>query len=164
MNVENLVKEMNWKKVVKIALMVIVALWVLHELFFWTAFHETRNMIASLNTQMIQQQKDIQQVLNDSEKEFKSKSKEMDARSKNFNNLVDQMQAEVKNEFVELERERKEREKAFDKAYEEAPAKMWAEYNAFRKEMMKSYQEDREARQKAFQHHLDQKFNSRGPK
>lgn len=164
MNVENLLKEMNWKKGMVIALIVIAAFCVLHEIFFWTAFHETRNMLASFNSQMIQQQKEIQQVLNDSEKEFKEKSKEMDARSKDFNNLVDQMQDQIKDDFVEIEHERKEREKAFDKAFEEAPAKMWTAYNEARKKMMKSFLEDREIRQKAFQHHLDQKFSLRGPK
>lgn len=164
MNVENLLKEFNWKKGMAIALMVIAVLCVLHEIFFWTAFHETRNMIASLNSEMVQQQRDIQQIIANSEKEFKEKSKEMDARSKNFDKLVDQMQAQIKNDFVEAESERKEREKVFDKAFEESPAKMWAAYNEFHKQMMKSFLEDRQARQKAFQHHVTQELNSRGSK
>ncbi|GEM_PF-4110746 len=157
MNFENFVNQLNWKKLAVVALLIMVFIFGIHEIVFWTFFHETNQFVAEVNSEILQQQKDIQKKIADDDREFEARSKKMDAMASNVERQVDKFQADVNEYLVKAEKEREEREKIFDKAFEEAPAKMWAEHRKFGAEMKKEFFRESRDMQKEFSKKMAQK-------
>jgi len=154
MDIENFVNQLNGKKIALIGIVVVIVLFIFHEILFWSLFKDTTNMFSSIATQIAEQQKDIQKQIADSDKEFKARGDDMDELSANFDKNFRKMQTEMNDYMEKAEREQAERDKAFDEAYKRAPAEMMAMFQKAEDDMEKNYFKQSAKMQDDFQKHI----------
>ncbi|MHB1948903.1 MAG: hypothetical protein ACYCQI_12425 [Gammaproteobacteria bacterium] len=145
---------LSWKKIIIIGAFILVVSLLIHEILFWTFFHETQQMLSQLNSQIVQQQKDIQKKLADSDKEFKERGKKMDEQSNQFGEIVKNAQENIGNYLEHVEQEQASLQKSFDKSFKEAPAKMWAAHEKFGEKMRNDYIKESKQMNKDFNNQL----------
>lgn len=139
MDFNTFVNSLSWKKIIVIGLGVMIGLWVIREIIFWTFFHEAQQVFTQLNSQISQQQKDIQKKLSDSDKEFSERGKKFDEVSDHFGKTVEEAQKNIMNYMNKVQQEQEALQKSFNKSFKEAADKMWAEHEKFGEKMRKDF-------------------------
>jgi predicted transposase YbfD/YdcC len=128
-----------WKKIVVLLMGVIFSICIFHEIMFWTFIHETRQLFNQFNTEFSQQQKEIQSVLDKSDRQFTERGKAFDAESARFSQAVEQNQKNMFDYIARMQKEQEEREKSFTQSFKAAPKKMWEEHAKISEEMQRNF-------------------------
>ena len=139
MNLNTFANNLKWKKLIVIGLITILFVWLVHEIMFWSFFHESQKMLSQLSSQIENQQKEFQQKLIDSDREFKEREEKMNKNAEDFGQIVKNTQANINNYLMQVEHEQQELQKSFDKSFREAPDKMWASHEKAGEQMRKEF-------------------------
>jgi len=129
------VNQLTWKQIILAVLVIVLVIGSIHEIIFWTYFHEAELALKQVNSQFAEQQKDIQKTLSDSDKEFQVRQKDFEDQADMIGNKVNEAQQNILNYMAQTEIERMAREKSFDQSFKKAPDKMWAQHEKFGNKM-----------------------------
>lgn len=150
MNINSFINEMSWKKLAAITFGFLAISWLIHEILFWTFYHEAQQTFNQINSQISQQQKEIQQKLADSDREFNERNKKFNVVSDDLQKTVEETQQHISDYIDRMVKKDEELQEVFNKEFKAAPARMWAEHAKFGEEMRKDFLKQSQALQDKF--------------
>jgi hypothetical protein len=162
MDMNTLMNETSWKKLALMVIALIATSWVVHEVLFWKFYHEVQQTANQINNQVSQTQKDIQQKLAESDREFNNRSKAFNTRSDDFQKLVEHEQQQITGYIDKMIKEDEEKQAVFDKEFKEAPARMWKQFEETTQAMRNQFERDSQATQEKFQEKQRKLFEQKG--
>ena len=134
MDINNMVNNLTWKKMAAIALVIVTANWMIHEVIMWRYFNKFEQTVNRFNDQFVQDQQRIHNKIIESENDFNKWSKKFEQNQNEFSAVVDKGMKENLNFIQNSQQKMAEQQKAFDQKFSEMPDKMWASHQAFGKQ------------------------------
>jgi hypothetical protein len=142
MNINNIVNNLNFKKIIFIILIVLATNWAIHEVIFWSYFHEFQQNVKNFNTQFLQDQQSIHNKIVELENASDKWNKEFDKQQNDFHASVDKTMKEnidfIQNSHTQI----MDQQKQFDKKFEEMPEKMWKAHKEFSQQSLAAFEEN----------------------
>ena len=139
MNLDAMVNKLTWKKIAVVVLVVVLGMWIVREIMFWTFFHEASQMFGQFNTQFEQQQKQIHNKLIESESDFDKRRKSFDESFNQTHQMIEESSQQFQKVMDDLDKRALEREKKFDAAFAKAPQQMFDQHQAMGEKMFNAF-------------------------
>ena len=89
MDINNMVNNLTWKKMAAIALVIVTANWMIHEVIMWRYFNKFEQTVNRFNDQFVQDQQRIHNKIIESENDFNKWSKKFEQNQNEFSAVVD---------------------------------------------------------------------------
>ena len=137
-----MVNNLTWKKMVAIALVIVTANWMIHEIFMWSYFNKFEKTMNRFNAQFEQDQQRIHNKIVESENDFNKWSQTFEQKQNEFSAVVDRGMKENINFIQNSQQKMAEQQKAFDQKFAEMPDKMWKAHQAFAKQAFDAFEKN----------------------
>lgn len=142
MNINNLVSNLNFKKAIFLILIVLIANWLLHEIFFWSYIHEFQQVTKNFDKQFVQDQQSIHNKIAEMENGSDTWSKEFDKQQDEFDKAVDKRMKENMDYIQNSQKQMTDQQQIFDKKFAEMPDKMWEAHKEFGRKSLDEFAEE----------------------
>ncbi|MBX3709467.1 MAG: hypothetical protein KIT56_06630 [Gammaproteobacteria bacterium] len=142
MNFNNLVNDLNFKKIAVIFLIFVAANWMIDEFIMWSYFNKFQQTMNRFNDQFNQDQARIHNKIVESEKDAGKWSKSFEQKQNEFHEAVDRGMQENLNFIRNSQSQMAEQQKEFDKKFAEMPDKMWEAHKAFANQAADAFEEN----------------------
>lgn len=147
MDINDMINNLNWKKIAIVIAGIMAVFWVSREIVFWEFFH-------AFNKQFNEAQNAIEKKIAESEQASDKFKKKMDQNADDLSEFVHKQQQQTSDFFKQSEHEMAERDKAMTQAFQDAPKEMRAQQEQFGKEMQKHFWEENEKMDDDFKKHV----------
>lgn len=139
MNINEMINQLTWKKIVVIALLFFAASWVLREMLFWSYIREFQQTMSQFNTQFEQDQKAIHNKIVESDVVSDKWNKQFEKNSNDVHEAVEKNLKDTMQFLQDSRAQMEEHQNKFYKEFDEMPEKMWKAYEAFGERMFANH-------------------------
>ncbi|MEO8402133.1 MAG: hypothetical protein ABI597_10125 [Gammaproteobacteria bacterium] len=142
MNINNLVSNLNFRKVIFLILIVLAANFLLHEILFWSYFHKFQQVTKNFDKQFVQDQQSIHNKIVEMENGSDKWSKEFDKQQDEFDKAVDKRMKENMDYIQNSQKQMTNQQQIFDKKFAEMPDKMWEAHKEFARASLDAFSKE----------------------
>lgn len=150
MDFDAMINKLSFKKVVIVAGASLFVFWLIRSVMMLSALYAFGEMFSQFNTNFDQSQKGIHDKIAESDRSFDRRAHEFDESNRKFSELFAESRKSFNETFKQIDRERTERERKFNKSFAEAPDRMFAQHDAMTKRMFDDFEKGKKAHQQFF--------------
>jgi hypothetical protein len=142
MDFDEMINRLTWKKMAVIAFMILLGIWLIREVIYWTAFREASQLFSQFNAQFDQQKKQIHNKLVESESDFDKQRKDFDQGFEKTHQMIEESSRHFQETMDKLDKAALEREKKFDEMFAKAPQQMLDQHKEMGEKMFNEFKEE----------------------
>lgn len=154
MDFDAMINRLTWKKIAVIAFIIMLGIWLLREVIYWTAFHKASQLFSQFNTQFDQQQKQIHNKLVESESDFDKQKIDFDKGFEKTHQMIEESSRHFQETMNKLDKAALEREKKFDEIFAKVPQQMLDQHKAMGEKMFNEFKEESRRQSNDFTNHV----------